>query len=389
MNIATIDDSGGTVNVNDGSAKSTTTSALFTTLMLSQQPSSSKTVLQCTFCGNSCSPVQLQACLFCGTVAYCSKEHQQLDWSSHKMICKSLQTRGLVPSNLMPPTAVATPQAINAPPPPPVFTDTALTTSLLLSLQKNALINQALHSQPPTFSMVPLKTDPEPVPQRITASANFFSQNSAFRPYRSAHVFNSLSSESVSSLVSPPTSHEASLNHMSSASMFPTSNASQTDISRLATTSTQVISLKSEKPVFSVATPPGPSTASLGAALIKKEPVEKIIQTDDPDIQIIETDSNVSASKPQISRARKRPTPSSSADPKINYKDHNKNVVYSTTLQEHQKHLQNRGLALNIHQAMVLRLRYIAEHVIRSLNEFGWAVVDNFLGSDHYKYTAK
>ncbi|CAI79247.1 Hypoxia-inducible factor prolyl hydroxylase [Caenorhabditis elegans] len=101
---------------------------------------------------------------------------------------------------------------------------------------------------------------------------------------------------------------------------------------------------------------------------------------------IIETEGG---SKPTVSRTRKRPTPSNSADPKINYKDHNKNVVYSTTLQEHQKHLQNRGLALSIHQAMVLRLRYIAEHVIRSLNEFGWAVVDNFLGSDHYKFTAK
>uniref|UniRef100_A0A1I7U6Z5 WIYLD domain-containing protein n=1 Tax=Caenorhabditis tropicalis TaxID=1561998 RepID=A0A1I7U6Z5_9PELO len=101
---------------------------------------------------------------------------------------------------------------------------------------------------------------------------------------------------------------------------------------------------------------------------------------------IIETEGS---SKTIINKTRKRPTPSSSADPKIVYKDHSKNVVYATTLQEHQKHLQNRGLALNIHQAMVLRLRYIAEHVIRSLNEFGWAVVDNFLGSDHYKYTAK
>lgn len=44
--------------------------------------------------------------------------------------------------------------------------------------------------------------------------------------------------------------------------------------------------------------------------------------------QIIETEGG---SKPTVSRTRKRPTPSNSADPKINYKDHNKNVVYSVS----------------------------------------------------------
>lgn len=44
-------------------------------------------------------------------------------------------------------------------------------------------------------------------------------------------------------------------------------------------------------------------------------------------------------------------------------------------------------MSLNRHQAIALRLRYIAEHVIRSLNEYGWAVVDNFIGPNHCKHT--
>lgn len=377
MSIATLDDTGGTTKINEAAA-GPSTSSLFTTLMLGQQPSSSSTaVLQCTVCSNSFSATQLQTCLFCGTVAYCSKEHQNLDWNTHKMICKSLQTRGMVPSNLMP---HSTPAAL-APPPPTAYDDTALTASLLLSLQHNPILNQTIVSNfaaAPTFSIPEpeQKTSPIQIPPRLTShSVPFNSEGSAFKPYRSTHVFNSLSSESVSSMC---TSHEASLEHMSSASLavFPTTSTAPNDISKLA----QVLSLAGDSPnaTVSVPSPENPEPIVVGK--------EKIIETDDPDIQIIETEGS---SKVNMTRTRKRPTPSNSADPKINYKDHNKNVVYSTTLQEHQKHLQNRGLALNIHQAMVLRLRYIAEHVIRSLNEFGWAVVDNFLGSDHYKYTAK
>ncbi|KAJ1371811.1 hypothetical protein KIN20_033836 [Parelaphostrongylus tenuis] len=85
------------------------------------------------------------------------------------------------------------------------------------------------------------------------------------------------------------------------------------------------------------------------------------------------------------SRCRKRPTPSNS----IVFKDHLKNLVYNTTLQDHQNMMRKRGLTLNIHQTLVLRLRYIAEYVIRSLNEFGWAVVDNFLGENHCRFTYK
>ncbi|KAK6021013.1 hypothetical protein OSTOST_13325, partial [Ostertagia ostertagi] len=84
-------------------------------------------------------------------------------------------------------------------------------------------------------------------------------------------------------------------------------------------------------------------------------------------------------------RCRKRPTPSNS----IIFKDHLKNLVYNTTLQDHQNMMKKRGLTLNAHQTLVVRLRYIAEYVIRSLNEFGWAVVDNFLGDEHCRFTYK
>ncbi|KIH66207.1 hypothetical protein ANCDUO_03465 [Ancylostoma duodenale] len=86
-----------------------------------------------------------------------------------------------------------------------------------------------------------------------------------------------------------------------------------------------------------------------------------------------------------LGRCRKRPTPSNC----IVFKDHLKNLVYNTTLLDHQNMMKKRGLTLNIHQTLVLRLRYIAEYVIRSLNEFGWAVVDNFLGEEHCQFTYK
>ncbi|KAK6756900.1 hypothetical protein RB195_014992 [Necator americanus] len=100
--------------------------------------------------------------------------------------------------------------------------------------------------------------------------------------------------------------------------------------------------------------------------------------------QIIEGPPNrVSAGV--LGRCRKRPTPSNS----IVFKDHLKNLVYNTTLLDHQNMMKKRGLTLNIHQTLVLRLRYIAEYVVRSLNEFGWAVVDNFLGDEHCRFTYK
>ncbi|CAI2354356.1 unnamed protein product [Caenorhabditis sp. 36 PRJEB53466] len=371
MSVATIDDSGGN-QLNEGPS----TASLFTALMLSQQPSTSSAAsLKCGYCGQL--PVQLHPCLFCGTVTYCSAEHQKFHWNTHKMLCNSLTASGLVSSNLMP--ATTAPRTVS-------FDDPTLAaTSLLLSLQSNPLLTHAVSSFQPTFSIVP-QTESEPIPQRNPLGATAFgSEKSAFKPYRSTHVFNSLSSESIASL---GFASQASLDHMSSASlaMFPSSSTAQSDISNLATISAQVLSLaKDSSAPIGLGVPSTLSTLSM-----KKEPIvvgkEKFIPTDDPDIQIIETEGSSSKG---ISRPRKRPTPSNSADPKIKYKDHSKNCVYSTTLQEHQRHIQSRGMAFNQHHAMILRLKYIAEHVIRSLNEFGWAVVDNFMGKEKFKYTAK
>ncbi|KJH53442.1 oxidoreductase, 2OG-Fe(II) oxygenase family protein [Dictyocaulus viviparus] len=102
--------------------------------------------------------------------------------------------------------------------------------------------------------------------------------------------------------------------------------------------------------------------------------------------QIIETESSGrDACNGTLGKCRKRPTPSNS----IIFKDHMKNLVYNITLEGHQEMMKKRGLTLNIHQTLVLRLRYIAEYVIRSLNEFGWAVVDNFMGDGHCQFIQK
>lgn len=124
------------------------------------------------------------------------------------------------------------------------------------------------------------------------------------------------------------------------------------------------------------------SPASASTSVILSE--ERVVE-DYPDIEIIEMTPPTCESHGTLARCRKRPTSSHS----IVFKDHLKNLVYNTTLQEHQNMMRKRGLTLNIHQTLVLRLRYIAEYVIRSLNEFGWAVVDNFLGEGHCKFTFK
>lgn len=124
---------------------------------------------------------------------------------------------------------------------------------------------------------------------------------------------------------------------------------------------------------------------------------ERIVETGDPDVQILESDSPKPPST-TTTASRKRALESGKK-----YKDHSKNVLFKvvgthvhlltemlqTTLQEHMRSLAATGLALNQHQAIALRLRYIAEHVIRSLNEYGWAVVDNFLGKTHCRHTYK
>uniref|UniRef100_A0A158P7V6 Pecanex-like protein n=1 Tax=Angiostrongylus cantonensis TaxID=6313 RepID=A0A158P7V6_ANGCA len=97
--------------------------------------------------------------------------------------------------------------------------------------------------------------------------------------------------------------------------------------------------------------------------------------------QIIEMVSPTRDSYGTPTRCRKRPTPSNS----IVFKDHLKNLVYNSTCLR--LHVSRRHLL----GSLVLDdlLYYIAEYVIRSLNEFGWAVVDNFLGDSHCRFTHK
>ncbi|KAE9548962.1 hypothetical protein FO519_007830 [Halicephalobus sp. NKZ332] len=129
-------------------------------------------------------------------------------------------------------------------------------------------------------------------------------------------------------------------------------------------------------------------TASLESAYSSKAPsledaqqiAMKIFETDDPEVQIIET--NTPKINPETKFSRKR-----AHNPHITYKDHAKNPLFKSTLQDHMRTLAASGLALNQHQAIALRLRYLAEHVIRGLNEYGWAVCDHFLGDTHCQFT--
>ncbi|CAI5450207.1 unnamed protein product [Caenorhabditis angaria] len=272
-----------------------------------------RSMANCAYC--QIRDVPLQPCLFCGTVAYCSTEHQQFNWKKHKMICKTLQARGLVANG-----------------------------------QLENEEEKDFDTSKPTTSFN-IKTEEEP--------GFLAGPSSAFKPYRSQGSTTSSLGSSSSEKLTPSNSNFGA---------------------NTKTVPVKIISPPEPPEKSTIATSPDIATSSSPSS--SGGSLEKIILTDDPDIQIIENDS----SKPTTVRNRKRPTPSNSAE--LKYKDHNKNVVYNTTPQEHQRHLQQRGLAVNLHQAVIIRMRYIAEHVIRSLNEFGWAVVDNFLGAQHSKFAA-
>ena len=83
----------------------------------------------------------------------------------------------------------------------------------------------------------------------------------------------------------------------------------------------------------------------------------KILETDDPDVQIIET--NIPKANTEAKVPRKRPH-----NPHIIYKDHSKNPLFKSTLQDHMRTLAASGLALNQHQAIALRLRVSFRHVV-------------------------
>ncbi|CAD6187094.1 unnamed protein product [Caenorhabditis auriculariae] len=315
----------------------------------SDQPSTSQAYTQlsqvCSYCGHGSLENRLMPCLFCGTVFYCSSEHQKSDWVRHKSLCQSLQFRK---SN-----SVIMGQHVDPSP-----------SSSVSSLPQLPTI--------PTFIAGELAQNMVALASFGTAKNAFtVTEFSAFRPYRDV-VASSSSAGSVQAFNLP-----------TMASAMPSTSDTMSSPALLSSLSTP--STSSSSSFSSTATAFSPVKTALQASPSAKElqpNKEVFIPTDDPDIQIIE-----GGLKGSLLKNRKRSTPSS-ADLKVPFKDHNKNVVYSTSLQEHQRLLQGKGLALNLHQAMVLRLRYIAEHAIRSLNEFGWAVVDNFLGSEHCKFTA-
>ncbi|TKR60834.1 hypothetical protein L596_028021 [Steinernema carpocapsae] len=105
------------------------------------------------------------------------------------------------------------------------------------------------------------------------------------------------------------------------------------------------------------------------------------------------------AARPDVNSALKapNPAPSTSSVPedddeiqhipnpneKILFKDHKLNEMCNISLQEHMKLLAQTGVAVNMHQAIALRLKYLSEHIVRSLHEYGWAVIDNFIGNNH------
>lgn len=109
---------------------------------------------------------------------------------------------------------------------------------------------------------------------------------------------------------------------------------------------------------------------------------DRLVDTNDPDIQIIE--NGITDNRPSARITRKRPQNNTDNRP---IKDHSMNSYFKTTLQDHLKTLAATGMAINQHQAIAIRLKNIADHVIKSLNEYGWAVVDNFIGITHCRHT--
>lgn len=87
----------------------------------------------------------------------------------------------------------------------------------------------------------------------------------------------------------------------------------------------------------------------------------RAVDTDDPEIQIIESTTTKNKVNPAAEArfARKR-----ALNPHITFKDHSKNPLFKSTLQDHMKSLAASGLALNQHQAIALRLRVSHSSVI-------------------------
>ncbi|KAM3717538.1 Hypoxia-inducible factor prolyl hydroxylase [Dirofilaria immitis] len=63
--------------------------------------------------------------------------------------------------------------------------------------------------------------------------------------------------------------------------------------------------------------------------------------------------------------------------------DHSTNPIFTINLQDHLKVFATSGLPIHQQQAVALHIKCIADHAVKSLNDYGWAIVDNFLGQNH------
>uniref|UniRef100_A0A8R1XWN0 P4Hc domain-containing protein n=1 Tax=Onchocerca volvulus TaxID=6282 RepID=A0A8R1XWN0_ONCVO len=63
--------------------------------------------------------------------------------------------------------------------------------------------------------------------------------------------------------------------------------------------------------------------------------------------------------------------------------DHSTNPIFNVNLQDHLKILAASGLPIYQQQAVALHIKCIADHTVKCLNDYGWAIVDNFLGQNH------
>uniref|UniRef100_A0A158R477 hypoxia-inducible factor-proline dioxygenase n=1 Tax=Syphacia muris TaxID=451379 RepID=A0A158R477_9BILA len=92
-----------------------------------------------------------------------------------------------------------------------------------------------------------------------------------------------------------------------------------------------------------------------------------------------DSDSVIESNNSRLSRMmRKRPR-----QLPRQIKDHRLNRPYCVDIFDHISLLLKSSVASTLYDAMALRIKYIADHVVKHLNEFGWAIVDSFFGSPH------
>ncbi|CAG9534765.1 unnamed protein product [Cercopithifilaria johnstoni] len=103
---------------------------------------------------------------------------------------------------------------------------------------------------------------------------------------------------------------------------------------------------------------------------------ENFINTSNPDNRILEKIANTSEKV-----SRKRLLQMNCIHPQLI--NHSANPIFTISLQDHLKIFAASGLAIHQQQAVALHLKCIADHAVKCLNDYGWAVVDNFLGQNH------